>query len=200
MPLRDVIKIPQQDAISLFMPAYLPKLQQLGLKIVSLFPNNTKVNLPVISGLVVLFDDETGQPKALLDGAALTSMRTGAVSGLATALLARTDAQSVAIIGSGVQAKTQLEAVCCVRDIKKVWVYSPNRKNAQKFAEELSLKNGIPEIEITNLVHEATKIAVSFALPHLPRCLLLITEMSNLALILMLLVLIQRRCANWVKN
>lgn len=159
MPARSVITIPKQQAVSLFMPAYLSEKGSLGIKIVSSFPNNPRKNLPSIHGVVVLLDEKTGQIKALLDGAALTALRTGAVSGLATDLLARQDAETVAIIGSGVQAKTQLEAVCCVRAIKRVWIYSPTRKNVIRFAEELSYKKDIPEITIANYVHEATKYA-----------------------------------------
>jgi ornithine cyclodeaminase len=83
---------------------------------------------------VLALDSETGQPTALLEGGSITAIRTGAGSGAATDVLARPEARVAAILGSGVQARTQLEAVCTVRPIEEVRVYSPNEEHARRFA------------------------------------------------------------------
>lgn len=94
------------------MPAYLHETGDMAVKLVSVFADNPKHGLPVINGVVLVLDVMTGLPLAMMNGAALTAIRTGAASGAATDLLARTNARTVAIFGSGVQARTQLEAVC----------------------------------------------------------------------------------------
>ena len=144
VPLRTAIDIPKHDAVTLLMPAYLHVGNRLGAKIVSVFPNNTHRELPTIHAIVILINAATGQPQALIEGTALTAIRTGAASGLATDLLARPEASTLAIIGSGVQARTQLEAVCCVRKIERVWVYSPNRNHAERFAADMAGRDGVP--------------------------------------------------------
>lgn len=135
MPLRTPIPIEKENALTLTMPAYLPVKKALGLKVVSIFPNNTKKNLSSIYGTMLLLDAETGQLEALMEGTYLTALRTGAVSGLATKYLACEDAKHVAIIGSGVQAVTQLEAIAAVRDIQQVSIWSRNKERAKVFAE-----------------------------------------------------------------
>ena len=126
------------------MPAFLAESDALTVKVVSVFPENRRRGLPVIYGVVLVLDVETGRPLTILEGSSLTAMRTGAASGAATDLLARQDASTVAIIGSGVQARTQLEAVCCVRDIRQVWVYSPNRQHAERFVAETVGRGKMP--------------------------------------------------------
>ena len=96
-----------------------------------MFPGNRAKNLPLIHAAVLLIDAETGKVDALLEGGALTAIRTGAASGLATELLAKQESRVAAIFGSGKQARTQLEAVCTVRPIKKVRVCSPTPGNAE---------------------------------------------------------------------
>ncbi|MBI2786255.1 MAG: ornithine cyclodeaminase family protein, partial [Legionella longbeachae] len=102
-----------------------------------IFPNNLGKNKPSITGFIMLLNAETGEPQALMDASFLTALRTGAVSGLATNYFATDTARHVAIIGSGTQARTQLEAVAAVRDIQHVSLWSRNIKNAQQFAIEL---------------------------------------------------------------
>ena len=126
MPLRTRINLPEQEAVFLAMPAALPEQNKLAVKMVSVFGNNPDLNLPLIHAVVTVFDATTGALSALMDGEVLTAKRTGAGSGAATDLLARDDSSQVAILGSGTQARTQLEAVCCVRNITKVRVFSPN--------------------------------------------------------------------------
>ena len=134
LPLRTGITIDAEQALTLTMPAYLEHEKALGLKVVSIFPNNRAKNKHAITGFIMLLDAHTGEPKALMDAAFLTALRTGAISGLATQYFATETARHAAIIGSGAQAETQLEAISAVRDIKEVSVWSRDIKNAQKFA------------------------------------------------------------------
>ncbi len=137
LPLRTQVPVKEHEGITLFMPAYLPEIESLGAKIVSVFPQNTRKNKPTIHASVIICDAETGQPAAFMDGTYLTALRTGAASGVATDLLARKDTRTAAIIGAGIQGRTQLEAVCCVRKIQSVLVYDTNQKAADSFAEEM---------------------------------------------------------------
>jgi alanine dehydrogenase len=138
VPLRTHIKLPKHGADVLCMPCYSQRLDQISLKIITLHPENAERGLPFIQATVMLVDAERGTPLAVMSGAALTAIRTGAVSGVATDLLARPEASRVAIFGSGIQAATQLEAVCTVRDIKHVIVYDTDHMRAVKFAERMS--------------------------------------------------------------
>ncbi|MDR3502385.1 MAG: ornithine cyclodeaminase family protein [Legionella sp.] len=138
LPLRTGITIDEEQALTLTMPAYLAADKALGLKVVSIFPNNSIRNKPSITGFIMLLDAQTGEPKALMDAGFLTALRTGAVSGLATKYFARENASHAAIIGSGVQAETQLEAITAVRDITQVSVWSRDLKKAQNFADKFA--------------------------------------------------------------
>jgi len=137
VPLRTPVEVDKRDAVTLFMPAYLATSDALGAKIVSVFPGNPARGLPLIHAVVIAVDAETGQPVALMDGTYLTALRTGAASGVATDLLARPDARVATIFGAGAQARTQLEAVCTVRTIEKVWVYDPVPGAAAAYAQEM---------------------------------------------------------------
>ncbi|HRD70154.1 MAG TPA: ornithine cyclodeaminase family protein [Legionella sp.] len=137
LPLRTSLSMDEEQALMLTMPAYLAQDKTLGLKVVSLFPNNLAKNLPSITGFITLLDGTTGEPKAMMDAAYLTALRTGAVSGLATKYFATDNAKHVAILGSGVQAMTQLEAVTAVRNIKQVSIWSRNITNAEHFAKKI---------------------------------------------------------------
>ena len=161
VPIRAHLSVPKHDGISLFMPAYLSGSDLLGIKTVSVFPKNTDEGIPTINALVTLLDARTGQPKAVMDGTYLTAMRTGASSGAATDLLARGDARSVAIFGAGVQGRTQLEAVCEVRNIERAFVYDPNSEAAKTFASEMGILGGkIPEqVNVASTPADAVKDA-----------------------------------------
>ena len=137
LPLRTQVAVKEHHGITLFMPAYLPESESLGAKIVSVFPQNTRNDLPTIHAIVIICDAKTGQPAALIDGTYMTALRTGAVSGVATDLLARKGTRTAAIIGAGIQGRTQLEAICNVRDIRNVLVYDTNPQVAEAFAEEM---------------------------------------------------------------
>jgi len=146
VPMRGTLTIAPQKATSLFMPAYVQDEagDSLALKVVSLFPDNIERGLPLIQAAVLVLDANTGRPLALLEGASLTAIRTGAASGAATDSLARPNSRIAAIIGAGVQGRTQLEAVCTVREIQTVWVYDPSPERIAAFIEEMAGKAPIP--------------------------------------------------------
>jgi ornithine cyclodeaminase len=135
VPLRTPVPVAKRDAVTLFMPAYLSASDALGAKIVSVYPGNPALGLPLIHAVVIVVDAATGSPTAVMDGTYLTALRTGAASGVATDLLARQDARVAAIFGAGAQARTQLEAVCTVRVIEKVWVYDVVPGMAETFVQ-----------------------------------------------------------------
>ena len=164
LPLRTGVSIEEKKGLMLSMPSYLKQNKALGLKVVSIFPENPSKNLPSITGFIMMLDAGTGEPKALMDAAWLTALRTGAVSGLATKYFANEQANHVAIIGSGVQAETQLEAVCAVRDIQQVSVWSRNIKNAERLAEKIAVDLTINVYEnIADAVKDADVICTATA-------------------------------------
>jgi ornithine cyclodeaminase len=146
VPLRSQLKIPGSHAVNLFMPAYVRDEagESLAVKIASVYPENIKMGLPIIHAAVLVLAADTGQPLALIEGSTLTAIRTGAASGAATDLLARENARTAAIIGAGVQARTQLEAVCSVRSIEFAWIYDPNSDRVHEFVTEMAGKGPIP--------------------------------------------------------
>jgi alanine dehydrogenase len=158
VPLRVPLHVPKHNGLTLFMPAYLEADDRMAIKIVSVFNDNVTRGLPLIHALVVVIDAATGMPSAVMDGTYLTALRTGAASGAATDLLARPDAQSVAIFGAGVQGRTQLEAVCAVRSIRQAWVYDVIRERAAAYAAEMGEKLVLP-INVASCPSEAVSKA-----------------------------------------
>jgi ornithine cyclodeaminase/alanine dehydrogenase-like protein (mu-crystallin family) len=144
-PLRTVISLPDREGDALFMPAYVPGMDALGLKTVSVFRRNPERGLPVIHAIVGLVDPETGQPLAIMDGTYLTSLRTGAVSGAAADLLARADSHVLVAIGAGAQGVTQIAAVCAVRPIERVIAVDVSDAALERLRQ--SLRSDWPEIE-----------------------------------------------------
>lgn len=142
--VRTVLEAPERGGNLVFMPSYLAPVDRFAVKVVSLYSGNAARGLARIQSLVALFDGETGCPMAIMEGALLTALRTGAASGAATELLARTDASTAAILGAGVQARAQLEAVCAARPIRRARVYSPSPGRAAGFAAELQERLGLP--------------------------------------------------------
>lgn len=151
VPLRHIIFIEKYKGAILYMPAYLKETDSLAIKTVSVFEENTKINLPTILAVVLVNDPKTGMPIALMEGSYITAMRTGAASGVATRYLARKDAEIVGVIGAGVQARTQLWAVCEIRDVKEAYVYSPTREKAKAYCEEMTKKLGIRVLLADNI-------------------------------------------------
>ena len=119
------------------MPAYLPSQKVLAAKLVLVFAGNAAKGLDTHQAVVAVFDHETGFPLALVDGASITALRTAAGSALATRLLAREDAKVLAIIGTGVQARSHARALPRVRDITSVIVAGRTRERAEAFASEI---------------------------------------------------------------
>ncbi len=158
MPIRAHISVPKSQGTALFMPCYMPNIAMIGVKTVTLFEENKDKKLPYIQGMVSLFDGKNGTPVAILDGMTITALRTGAASGLATRLLAREDATTCTIFGGGVQGRTQLEAVCAVRDIRQCLVYDPIETAAEVFATEMSQKLGV-DIAVAKSPQEAVRHA-----------------------------------------
>jgi alanine dehydrogenase len=145
MPQRPVIFVPQNDGLAGFMPAYIRGIGALAIKTVTAFKGNPKKGMPTIYGTVALLDDKTGVPLSIMDGGYLTAVRTGAASGVATKYLARKGARVAAIFGAGAQGRTQLQAICTVRDIEEVRVFDIDPKAAEKFAKEMSGRAPIPD-------------------------------------------------------
>jgi alanine dehydrogenase len=161
VPIRTQLGIPLHDGVTLFMPAYLEDTDELGMKMVSVFSGNLERGLPIINAIVTLVDPETGLPAAIIDGTYLTALRTGAGSGAATDLLARADARTVAILGTGVQGRSQLQAVCTVRSIERVLVFDTRRRAAERFRDEMA-EAGPPipdQIEVASTAKEAVSRA-----------------------------------------
>jgi ornithine cyclodeaminase len=142
-PLRTKMWLPEKMGLLGVMPGYLGLPKAMGIKIVSIFPSNQNTEFDSHPGAVLLFDSEHGQLLSLMDASSITAIRTAAVSGVATQLLARDEASELAILGSGVQAETHLEAVLLTRSIKRVRVWSRNFENAEKFVARAAQKHKI---------------------------------------------------------
>ena len=140
IPLRSNLDIPEYKGQCLFMNGYAAPAKALGVKIVSVYPENINKNLTSVPATMVLVDAETGMVNSLIDGTYLTRLRTGAISGLATDILARKDSKIFALFGTGGQAVTQLEAVLTVRKIEEVRVFDLFKDRAQEFAKKMSEK------------------------------------------------------------
>lgn len=140
VPLRTVIPAPRENGTFLFMPSYVEDLDTAGLKVVNIFPNNAKDNLPTAPAQVLLIDGKTGIISAILDGTYVTQLRTGAASGVAFDVLATKDSKIGALIGTGSQAECQLEAMLVARDLEIVKVYSRDKKRREEFVNNMKLK------------------------------------------------------------
>ena len=138
VPLRVNLDVPEHGGQSLYMPGYAAEANALGVKIVSVYPGNIEKGLTSVPATMVLVNNETGEVCCIMDGSCLTRMRTGAVSGAATDVLARKDASIFALFGTGGQAESQLEAVLTVRPIELVRVFDVNGERAQAFAQRMS--------------------------------------------------------------
>ncbi len=153
------ILISAESGISLYMPAFLPQMGSLAVKIVTVFEQNPeKYNLPTILGKVLLQNPETGDVISIMDGSYLTAMRTGAVSGCAVQYLAKEDAHTIGLFGTGVQGATQLWAVYEARpDIRLCKVYDIRKDVAEDFAKKMSKKLHIPSIKVVESPHDVVK-------------------------------------------
>lgn len=137
MPLRTNIQAPKYDGCFLFMPAYAEELDTAALKTVNIFPHNIDNGLPSSPAQVLLIDGKTGIVTAILDGTYVTQLRTGASSGAAFDMLAKKNCRIGALIGTGGQAATQLEAMIAVRKLEEVRVYDLNYERTVSFAKQM---------------------------------------------------------------
>lgn len=154
LPLRTVVR-PPIDGVMALMPSYMGGAEPaLGVKIVTIFHDNPERGLDAHQGVVLLLDPATGQPRAAIDASAITRIRTAAVSAVATDLLARRDADDLALVGSGTQARAHLRALACVRPLRRVRVSSRRRENSERFAAEMADAVGVP-IEVRDTVAAA---------------------------------------------
>jgi ornithine cyclodeaminase/alanine dehydrogenase-like protein (mu-crystallin family) len=134
-PVRSVINVDPPGGFLGLMPALTP--DGLGLKAVTFYPSNAERGIPTHMATIFLVDPETGTPLAIMDGRLITEMRTAAVSAAATKLLAVPDSKILAILGSGVQARSHAEALRLVRNFEEIRVGSPTGEHAKQFAEEV---------------------------------------------------------------
>ena len=134
-PVRSVINVDPPGGFLGLMPALTP--DGLGLKAVTFYPSNAGRGIPTHMATIFLCDPETGGPLAIMDGRLITEMRTAAVSAAATKLLAARDATILAILGSGVQAHSHVEALRLVRNFEEIRVWSPTKEHAERFAKEI---------------------------------------------------------------
>ncbi len=139
-----------------FMPAYLGDC--FGAKVINACHSNIGTEYPSHIGYVMVFETEHGTVLGMVDAGSITQIRTGAVSAVATELLARKDAHSLAVIGAGAQGRSHLEAILCVRDITEVRVYDIVKESSEKYADEMSKKFGVP-VKVCESVEEAVKDA-----------------------------------------
>src|SRR5215831_5218357 len=143
LPLRSGIRPPGAAGVMGLMPGWRGRQPgqdaAFALKAICIMPGNPARGLDAHQGLVTLFDGETGVPTAILDASAITAIRTAAVTAVATGLLARSDARTLAILGAGVQARSHLTSLAGVRDFEQVRVYSPTRAHAEALAEQAAL-------------------------------------------------------------
>lgn len=143
LPLRLIMWLPERYGALGVMPGYLGNINMMGVKVITIFPHNHGTSFDSHLGAVLLFETKHGQLLALMDASEITGIRTAAVSGVATRLLAREDAGDLAILGSGVQAQTHLEAMMAARSIRRVRVWSRSNERAQTFAEAAAKRHEI---------------------------------------------------------
>jgi len=148
-PLRFVIRPPGEQSLLGLMPAHRGGPAPLyGLKTVAIFPGNSARGLDSHQGFVALFDGETGETRAILNAGAITAVRTAAVSGVATRLLARDDASTLAILGAGIQARSHLEAMRAVHDFERVVVWSRTPGRLPELEEAASAQEAVRDADV----------------------------------------------------
>lgn len=168
MPQRIAAQIVEREAILGAMPAYLPSAGVLSTKLVSVFPQNPSLGLPSHQAVIVVFSAETGTPIALLDGTHITESRTAAGAALSTRLLAREDADSLAILGTGVQARAHARFVPLVRSFREIRVAGRDPEKARAVADELGEELGRDVHAAASFEEAAGGASVVCATTHSP--------------------------------
>jgi len=143
VPLRSVSRLPSNEMLMLFKPAYVEKDRRVSVKVLTQRNSGSFQGIPTIQGIVLVIDADSGEILSIIDGEYITALRTGAASGLATRCFARENSQIMALFGCGAQGRTQLEAVLCERNIKKVFVFDKYKNAADKIINEMQEKNGM---------------------------------------------------------
>ncbi len=157
-PLRPVLWLPEKVGALGMMPAHLSDIEAMGIKVVSVFPGNHGTAYDSHQGAVLLFETRHGRLLAIIDASEITAIRTAAASAVATRALANDSAGDLAILGTGVQARTHLEAMRVVRPVHRVRVWSRNAGHARRYAEREGDRHGL-EIEVSPSVQVAVESA-----------------------------------------
>lgn len=159
IPMRMTVPVDDYEGAALFMPGLMKPTDALGVKIVSVYENNPAMGLDAVPATMILLDAETGYLKGIMDGTTLTRIRTGALAGAATDLLAKKDAKTFLLIGTGGQAESQLEAILTVRSIEEVFVYSRNQDKRKDFAKKMQEKFSTVRITAVDDLERAVRAA-----------------------------------------
>jgi ornithine cyclodeaminase/alanine dehydrogenase-like protein (mu-crystallin family) len=134
-PVRSIIPVAQHNGLMGIMPAVYGDI--MGFKLVNVFPDNAALGLPTHQAIIAIFRSNTGEPLAMMDGRLITELRTAAVSAVATKLLASPNAKTLAVLGSGVQARAHVQALALVRKFDDIRTWSRNPQHAQAFASQI---------------------------------------------------------------
>lgn len=157
MPPKSYLFFKKYDGDLRIMPSYLEELNEVGVKIVNVHPQNPdRHKIPAVLATILLFDPKTGAPISTMDGTWITGMRTAAATGVATKYLARKDAKVLGMVGAGYQAHFQLEALHEIIDVESVMVYERLEEKAEEFAREMGAKLGI-DIKVVDAAADAVK-------------------------------------------
>jgi alanine dehydrogenase len=159
MPPKMYLNYPEYNGDIRVMPSYVPHLRISGVKVVNVHPNNPRKGLRSVMATILLIEPRTGQPIAVFDATHITLVRTGAAAGIATKYLARKNAKTLALVGAGKQAWTQLEAIVMVRPIQRVLVNDLSRKVSEAFVRHFAPKYPKIKFEICKTVEDCVRTA-----------------------------------------
>jgi len=151
VPPRIRVDMERYNANMLVMPAYLTGMDALGTKLVTIHSENSKFNLPTVIGTIILNNPKTGVPMAILDGTYITAMRTGAAGAVAAKYLSRENSSTATIIGTGVQGRSQMIALCEVRPIEKIFVFDVDGKRCEQYVGEMRKRIDVEVVRTDNL-------------------------------------------------
>jgi ornithine cyclodeaminase len=168
-PLRTIMRLPENKGLLGMMPGYVKELNVMGIKLISVFHNNSESGYPSHQGIVMLFDGTHGRPLMLFDAEEITALRTAAASAVATKLLSNADVHSLGILGTGVQAEKHIEAISLVRDIDEIHIWGRNRDHAIFLAEKIIGRYNsaiIVEDSAENVAKNAAIICTVTSSPH----------------------------------
>ncbi|HKY60855.1 MAG TPA: ornithine cyclodeaminase family protein [Gemmatimonadota bacterium] len=156
LPVRQLMWLPDRSGLLGLMPSRLGPSEIMGVKVISVIPANHGTELDTHQGAVLLFETERGRLLAVIDATSITEIRTAAASAVATRALSRDDAGVLAILGTGVQARSHLEAIRVVRQVRSVRVWDRKPDRARTFARRGSERHGI-EVRAVETAREAVR-------------------------------------------